>query len=190
MDTDLLLGPSARRAILANTFIDPAREFHLRELVRLTGLAPRTIQQEVERLVRADLLTERRASNRRYLRANTQHPLYPPVREIVLKTSGLGDVLRKALGEADIELALVYGSIAANTPRAGSDVDLLIVGSLGLRAATARLRTAHEALGREIVPVVWTPQEFARRRREHDAFLRRVFAGPTISIVGTLPVIT
>lgn len=190
MAENLLLGPSARRAILSRTFVDPSRECHLRELVRLTGLAPRTVQQEVEKLVRADLLTERRAGNRRYLRANERHTLFRAIREIVLKTDGLADVLRQALGTDGIEFALVYGSIAAAQPRAGSDVDLLVVGSLGLREAVRRLKPAHDALGREINPSVWTGREFDRRRREHDAFLARVLDAPTIAVIGDLPAST
>ena len=76
MPADLLLGPPARRAILARTFLDPAAELHLRELVRLSGLAPRSIQVEVDKLVDYGLLLERRNSNRRYLRANERHPLF------------------------------------------------------------------------------------------------------------------
>ncbi len=187
MPADLLLGPAARRAILARTHLDPAKEYHLRELVRRTGLAPRTVHQEVEKLVRADLLAERRDGNRRYLRANDRHPLFRAVREIVLKTSGLADVLRAALGADGIGLALVFGSIAAANPSAGSDVDLLIVGSIGLREAVRRLRSAQDALGREIVPIVWTRAEFERRRHGKDAFLGRILAGPTVPVIGDVP---
>ena len=186
MPDSLVLGPPARRAILSRTFLDPSREYHLRELVRLTGLAPRSVQQEVEKLVGADLLVERRPGNRRYLRANDRHTLFRAIREIVLKTEGLGDVLRDALGSDGIEFAFVYGSIAAGEPRAGSDVDLLIVGSVGLREVVRRLKPAHDVLGREISPSVWTPEEFERRRRENDPFLRRVLAGPTVPVVGTV----
>ncbi len=187
MADNLLLGPAARRAILTRTYVDPTTEMHLRELVRRTGLAPRTVHQEVERLVRADLLAERRDGNRRYLRANDRHPLFRPVREIVLKTDGLADVLREALEGEGIEFALVFGSIAAETPTAGSDVDLLIVGDVGLREALRRLHTAQDAIGREIVPVVWTRSEFDRRRRAKDGFLRRVLGSPTIPVTGSIP---
>ena len=185
MPANLLLGPAARRAILARTFLDPAREFHLRELVRLTGLAPRTVHQEVERLVQADLLAERRSGNRRYLHANERHPLFRPVREIVLMTDGLVDVLRAALGTEGIEIALVYGSIAAATPVAGSDVDLLVVGSAGLREIVRRLGPAQDSLGREVNPIVWARAEFDRRLRQKDPFLRRLLQGPVLPIVGS-----
>ena len=184
---DLLLGPRARRSILAKTLLDPGREFHLRELARLTDLSPRTVQSELDRLVKADLLSERRSGNRRYVRANPRHPLFGPVREIVVRTIGLADELRKALGTEEVQFALVHGSIASATPTAGSDIDLLIVGTMGLREATRRLRTAHDVLGREIVPIVWTPAEFEGRRKEGDAFLMRILERPTIPVVGSVP---
>lgn len=187
MPANLLLGPKARRAILARTYLDPAREYHVRELVRRTGLAPRTVHQEVEKLVRADLLAERRDGNRRYLRANDRHPLFRPIREIVLKTDGLADVLRDALGTDRIEFALVFGSIAADTPTAGSDVDLLVVGDVGLRESVRRLRGAQDTLGREIVPNVWTRAEFDRRHAAGDPFLARILGGPLIPVVGSIP---
>lgn len=187
MSAILLLGPRARRAVLARTFLSPEREYHLRELVRLTGLAPRTVHQEVERLVRADLLAERRDGNRRYVRANERHPLFRPVREIVLKTEGLADVLREALGTDGIEFAFVYGSMAGLDATAGSDIDVLVVGSLGLREAVRRLSAAHDVLGREINPSVWTRSEFDRRRDEGNPFLNRVLDGATVPIVGAPP---
>jgi predicted nucleotidyltransferase len=186
MQEDLLLGPPARRAILVRTFLDPQREFHLRELVRLSGLAPRSIQVEVDKLVAHGLLRERRSSNRRYLRANHRHQLYSPVREIVLKTAGLGDVLREALGTSGIERAVVFGSTAAGTATENSDVDLLVTGSVSLREVVRRLTRAQESLGREINPVVWSVDEFRRREARHDAFLARVKNGPVIPIIGEI----
>jgi predicted nucleotidyltransferase len=187
MADNLLLGPAARQSILARTFLDYQQELHLRELVRLTGYAPRTIQQEVDKLVAAGLLQERRVSNRRYLRANERHPLFAAVREIILKTDGLAFVLRDALGQDGIEFSLVFGSIAARAGDAGSDIDLLVVGSVSLRETVKRLRGAADVLGREINPVVWSKREFDNRRRTNDSFLARVMSAPTIAVVGDVP---
>lgn len=183
MSVDLLLGGPARRAILARTYLSPGHEFYLRELVRLTGLAVRSVQVELERLVGAGFLRERRDGNRRYFQADTRHPLFAPVRDIILKTDGLADVLREALGTDGIHRALVYGSIASGSEGATSDIDLLIIGSLGLREAVRRLRTAQDRLGREINASVWTVEEFERRSAESDPFLARVLAGDTIPIL-------
>lgn len=183
MSLDLLLGGPARRAILARTYLAPEQEFYLRELVRLTGLAVRSVQVELDRMVGAGFLRERRDGNRRYVQADTRHPLFAPVRDIILKTDGLADVLRGALGTAGIHRAIVYGSIASGVASATSDVDVLIIGSLGLREAVHRLRAAQDTLGREINASVWTVEEFERRRTNADPFLARVLAGATIPIL-------
>ncbi len=183
MPTSLLLGPACRAEILTRTHLEPAREFHLRELVRLTGFAPRTVQQEVDRLVGAELLGERRDANRRYLSANRRHPLFHAVREIVVKTAGLVSVLREALGTDGIEFAFVFGPMAAAAPAASSPVDVLVVGSAGSGEIERRLISARDALGREVQPLVWPREEFERRLAVMDPFLGGVLKGPRLSLV-------
>jgi predicted nucleotidyltransferase len=153
--------------------------------VRLTEFAPRTVQQEVDRLVQGDILEERRSGNRRYLRAQKRHPLFRAIREIVINTVGLVDVLREALGERGIDFALVFGSFAEGTEKSASDIDLLVVGSLGLRETVRRLASAQDQLERELNPVVWTRKEFQRRLTKPDPFLTRLLRGPRLMLIGT-----
>ncbi len=152
--------------------------------MRLTRLAPRTVQREIDHLVKSDLLTDRRDGNRRYLRANERHPLFAPLREILLKSEGLVGVLQLALGDRGTDAAFVFGSMASGRAVAGSDVDLLIVGSIGLREAVRRLSKVHEDLGREINPVVWTAEEFRSRLAAQDHFLTSVLREPRLMVLG------
>jgi len=179
-----LIRSKARLAILARTHLAPDQEFYLRELVRATGMAPRTIQVELDKLVQAGVLAERRHGNRRYLRAARGHPLFSPIREIVLKTAGIVPVLRAALNDAGTLLALVFGSVATGTAGAESDIDLMIVGKPGLRGLSPRITKVQAELGREINPVVWTPAEFQDRMSKGDPFLTRVLAHPILFVVG------
>lgn len=174
----------AGAAVLAETFGAPDRELYLRELVRLTGFAPRTIQLELNRLVGTGLLTDRRDGNRRYVRAAKSHPLYAPFREIVLKTSGIVPKLRDVLVDARVDFAFVFGSVAAGTARSQSDVDLLVVGADGLRSVVARIRVVQESVEREITPIVWTATEYVQRRQRGDHFLRRVLSEPRLMVIG------
>ena len=152
--------------------------------MRLTRLAPRTVQREIDHLVDADLLTDRRDGNRRYLRANERHPLFAPLREILLKSEGLVAVLQRALGDRGVEAALVFGSMASGRAVAGSDVDLLIVGPIGLRETIRRLSDVQADLGREINPVVWTAEEFRTRFAAQDHFLTSVLREPRLMVLG------
>ncbi len=177
--------PKVRAEILRLLFSDPARELHLRDLSRHAGLALRTIQQEVSKLAQAELLVARRDGNRLYYRANTAHPIFSDLQGIALKTTGLREQLAAALeGLPGLELAFVFGSSASGHTVAGSDVDLLVVGPVGLRALAPKLRPLTSTLGREVNPHVLTRRTLATKVRSGDAFMANVLAAPKIWIKG------
>jgi len=176
--------PQVRAEVLRLLFAEEGRELHLRELTRQCGLSLGTLQTEVEKLRAADLLLTRRDGNRLYFRANAAHPLFTDLRQLVLKTAGLREVLADALRDVPgIELAFVFGSLASGDGKAGSDVDLMVIGDAGLRALAPRLRKAAEQLGREINPVTMTAADFARDRTK-KAFLRDVLENKKLFIKG------
>lgn len=161
---------SRGRAEIFRLLFGPARgELHVRELERRTGLSDATVRQELKKLSRLGVVEARRDGNRTYYRANGTHPLYPDIRNLVLKTSGLADVLREALdGAGDVELAFVFGSVAGNIAKAHSDIDLMVIGTIGLRQLSKRLSGLEAKLGREVNPHVLTPEEFAWRECERE----------------------
>ena len=81
----------------------------MRDIERKSGFAIGTIQGELKKLSELDLILKEKDGNRTYYRANKSHPLYSDIHNLVLKTSGLVDVLRNALGTEKIKLAFVFG---------------------------------------------------------------------------------
>ena len=159
---------------------------HLREIERRSGLTVGTVQQELKKLVNLDLIKKRKDGNRIYYQARKEHPLYPEIRSIILKTSGLSDVIAGALGVSpDIKIAFVFGSIARHDEKAGSDVDLMVIGRLGLRKLTGLLDGISEQIGREINPHVLSEGEFVKRRKNKDHFITEVLESPKIFIIGS-----
>ncbi|MDB6095180.1 MAG: hypothetical protein JWM32_2742 [Verrucomicrobia bacterium] len=154
------------------------------EIIRLMDFAPRSVDEELEKLRKLELVTSSRDGNRVYYAANKAHPLYPEMRSIVLKTAGLGDVLRAAVTNSAVDFAFVFGSIAALTEKAESDVDLMVIGAITERTLSTLLRGASEQIGREINPHVFTSAEFSRRLSVNDHFLRDVLAKPKLFLVG------
>jgi len=99
-----------------------------------------TVRQELERLTKVGVIEARVDGNRRYYAAREDHPLYPEIRGLVLKTSGLADLLRNALHkEKGVRIAFVFGSIAQGREQAQSDIDLLVIGAVSLRQLTKLL---------------------------------------------------
>lgn len=179
-----LFSSRVRAAILRLLFGPAEAELHVREIERRSGLSVGTVRQDLRTLVRLTLVVSRRDGNRLYYSANRDHPLYLDIRRIVLKTSGLADVIRARLGAEGVKIAFVFGSVAEGREKSGSDVDLLVVGKVGLREVTARLAGASDEIGREINPYVVSVAEFRRRVQAEDHFLTRIRKAPRIFIVG------
>jgi uncharacterized protein len=76
-------------------------------------------------------------------------------------------------------------SFARQEEKAGSDVDLMVVGDIGLRKLTGLLMGVSEKIGREINPHVFSEREFIKRKTGRDHFLNQVLESPKIFIVGT-----
>ncbi len=160
------------------------RELHVREIERQSGLADATVRQELKRLSGLGVIAARLDGNRTYYRANISHPLYADIRNLVLKTAGLVEVLREALASSDIRVAFVFGSVAAGTEKAESDIDLMVIGSLSLRQLSRLLSGVGAQVGREINPHVFTPEEFAQRKQAGDHFISTVLASPKLFVIG------
>ena len=107
-----LLSSRVKAEVFRLLFGPGARELHVREIARQARLNDATVRQELKRLASLHLVAQRRDGNRAYYRAETSNPLYPDIRNIVLKTSGLVDILRRALvRKPGIRLAFVFGSL-------------------------------------------------------------------------------
>jgi uncharacterized protein len=180
-----LLSSRARAEIFRLLLSGTGEELHVREIERRSGLNDSTIRQELRKLVRLDLVQSRRDSNRVYYRAKTESPLYPEIRNLVLKTSGLSDVLKSALRDKRIRVAFVFGSITHGEEKAGSDVDLMVIGQLGLRDLSRLLSGIEEKIGREVNPHVFHEAEFRKRVRAKEHFVSSVMETPNIFIIGS-----
>ena len=180
-----ILSSRVKAEIFRLLYGHPDRELHLREIERRSGLSVSGVRQELKRLTRLGLVEPRKDGNRVYYRAASRHPLFPDLRNLVLKTAGLVDVLRDALKPLKIQVAFVFGSIAGESERAHSDVDLLVVGEASLRDLSDRLGADLTAtLGREVNPVALSLGEFVRRRKNDDHFLTTVLKAPKLFVIG------
>jgi predicted nucleotidyltransferase/DNA-binding HxlR family transcriptional regulator len=180
-----LLSSRARAEIFRLLFGGTGEELHVREIERRSGLNDSTLRQELRKLVRLDLVHSRKDSNRVYYRAKTENPLYPEIRNLVLKTSGLADVLKHALRDKRIRVAFVFGSIARGEEKSGSDVDLMVIGQLGLRDLSGLLSGIEEKIGREVNPHVLHEDAFRKRIRTKEHFVSSVMESPKIFVIGS-----
>jgi predicted nucleotidyltransferase len=145
------------------------------------------VQRELARLEAAGLVTVSRVGRQKHYRANQGAPIFPELQGIVLKTSGLKDVLHDGLSPLrdQIRAAFVFGSLAKGTVTAGSDVDLMVISErLTYAELFGTMETASSRLARPVNPTIYTPAEFSQRMKEGNPFLAKVLEQPKIWIIG------
>lgn len=181
-----LLFGTYRRRVLGLLLLHPEQSFHVREIARRTETNAGTLHKELARLAQAGLLTREQVGNQVRYGANRECPVFEELASILRKTSGLADVIHDALSRLArrIQVALIFGSVARGEERAGSDVDVLLIGDIGFADAVKALHPAQERIGREINPVVMSADEFRRRAATGDGFLREVLANEKMFLIG------
>ena len=114
-----LITSKSRVEVLTWFVTHPGERFHYLQLVGLLRSAKRSIQIELKRLEGAGILLSSKEANIRFYWVNQDHPLYPALKEIIFKTTGLADFLRESLKEiGEIKVAFIYGSVAKNLEEA------------------------------------------------------------------------
>lgn len=185
---DALFAP-AQSKVLAWVYGQPERWFHIQELLRLTCLASASLQREITRLHGAGLLVDERIGNLRRVRANPNSPVFQELVTLVRKTLGVVPTLTEALRPlaSQLQLALVFGSVAQGTDHAASDMDVLLVSNtLSLHDLLTALLPVEQRLGRRVEPLLYTVAEFAARREDAGSVLQRILAAPYFLLFGSL----
>jgi predicted nucleotidyltransferase len=173
------LFPSVRQGVLAATLTRPEKWWYLSELAELLHTRPSSLQRELSSLKQSGILQQRKDGRRTYFKAETRSPIFRELRSIFEKTVGLIPTLRVALDPfaEKIACAFVYGSIARREEHATSDVDLMVIGNVGLGDLAPALRKAEKRLGREVNVTNYSADEFRKKVTGDDHFLTTVLKG-------------
>ena len=167
-----------RGAVLSVLYGHVGEVFYLRQLARLTDITLGPVQRELRQLVDAGLVMRKTIGPQTFYTANQESPVFAEIKSLITKTVGMHDVLVTALEplRKQINLALVYGSVAQSSESKRSDVDLMIVGSV------EKLSDAQRTLNREINPTVYSVKEF--RKKVSESFLKTVLTDKKLFIIG------
>ena len=180
------LFPATRQAILATVLLQPEKSWYLSDLAaHLKRRNPSSLQRELESLVAAEILLRREQGNRVYFQANCDCPVFAELAGLLAKTSGLTEVVQRALAglAPQIAVAFVHGSIARSHEHATSDVDLLVVGEVGLAEVSNALRSERR-LSRSINASIYSPAELAAKVAAGNHFLTTVLKGEKTFLIG------
>jgi len=181
-----VLFPAYRRRVLGMLFLHPEQSLHGREIARRTGLPAGTLTRELKRLAEVGLLKREKRGNQLLYSANRNSPIFTELAGILRKTSGLADVIAEALAPLSdrIDVAFIFGSAARGSETEGSDIDVLIIGSVDFGSAIDGLHPTQEQLAREINPKVFSVRDWKAKLKQKHSFATNVLGKQKIFLIG------
>jgi len=178
-----VLRSETQARLLAAVLLQPDREASIADLARETGSDPGNLHSEVERLVQAGILADRRVGRTRLLRAGDS-ALVGPLADLLLLGYGPKTAVEDALTDTpDIEQAFIGGSWAARYHgQAGAfphDVDVIVVGKPNRDDVTEAVIEALRAFGHDGQVIFRSPTAW---REAKDTFTRTAKDSPLVEL--------
>lgn len=111
--------------------------------------------------------------------------LYRDLQQIVLKTEGVSRTLREQLQDLQgVSCLFIFGSFAAGTAGADSDIDLFMVGDVEEDQVLQAVLAAERTLQREINYTLMTDREYRERQQKEDPFVMNVLRETRVILAG------
>jgi uncharacterized protein len=179
-----LFGGKTKARILSVLLSHPGESFHLRGLAHAAATDSGNTSKLLKLLVESGLVvaTADRQSTRYAI--NTQSLLVAPLRQLVACAGALMVDLRTVASGMAASYVGVYGSMAAGTDDANSDIDVLVVGNLSAVAAQTAFKAVGRTHGKTVNVVAVSALELAQKLREGSAFWAAVAEGQKIDLKG------
>src|SRR5881409_920958 len=185
MPATIIGGASEVRKDLLRFFhVQPDAGGHVRSIARQIGRDPGAVSRELRRLADQGVVTSELIGRNRVYRAARSSPVGRELRMVVQRTLGVEARIRQVLADLPgIVEASIFGSYATGKERAGSDVDLMVVGSPPSDVLRRRIGAVGRELRREINLVELTTAELRKLRAKRDPFIRDVLAKPRVILI-------
>ena len=123
-----LITSDTRIKLLLKFFLNPSTEGYLRQLSDEFNESTNAIRVELNKLSQAKIIESEKQGRSKVYKANSEHPLFNEIRQIVLKSTGIDKVISDIIEQiGNIYTAFIRGDYAI-----GKDsglIELVIVGN-------------------------------------------------------------
>lgn len=165
---DTLITSKTRIKLLLKFFLNSNSQSYLRNLEEEFKESSNGIRLELNKFEKAGLLEARSQGNKKLFRANTDHPLFSDIHNLLLKHIGFDRIIEEVvMNLGDVDEVFLVGDLAKGIY---SDIiDLIFVGSKLNKANLVELVEKTEILiHKNIRYLVFTKQEIDAYIKQHS----------------------
>jgi hypothetical protein len=159
-----IITSKTRIKLLLKFFLNTGTKAYLRGLADEFGDSTNSIRVELNRMTKAGLLTSESDGRTKLYIANKKHPLFSDIHKIILKYTGIDQLIEVVLSNlGTVELAFVTGDYAKGTD--SGIIDVIVVGKIDREYFQSLVEKAEELINRKIRSLILSMQEYERLKK-------------------------
>lgn len=154
-----LITSKTRIKLLLKFFLNPGTKSYLREISADFGESSNAFRVELNRLTEAKLLKAEHAGRKVQYQANTKHPLFKDIENVVKKYVGLDQLVEHYFNElGGVQLAFITGDYAKGVD--SGLIDVVLVGEIQNTTLVRLTKKIENMIQRKIRTLVLSKVEF------------------------------
>lgn len=170
---ETLISSKTRVKLLLKFFLNSKNTSYLRGLESEFGESSNAIRLELNRFEKAGMLVSHSKGNKKLFKANTKHPLFNEVHNLLLKNIGFDTIIEKVITRlGDVEEVYVVGDFARGID--SQVIDLVFLGSINIEFLIKLINKTEKLIDRKIRYITYSQKEIAKtnwKKENPDALL-------------------
>lgn len=156
---EILISSKTRIKLLMKFFLNSDATAYLRSLESEFGESSNAIRLELNRFEEAGMLVSRLDGNKKIFQANTAHPLFREVHNILLKQIGLDQVIENVIERlGEVNKVFVIGEFSKGLD--SQVIDLVFIGNIEINYLVHLIEKVETLIKRKIRYLIYSEQEF------------------------------
>ena len=155
---ETLISSKTRIKLQLKFFLNSSTKGYLRGLATEFGESSNAIRVELNRLEDAGMLDSSSEGNKKYFTANTKHPLFKEVHNILMKHVGFDQIIERVIQKlGHVDKVYVTGDFSRGVD--SEIVDLLFIGNIDKSYLIDLIEKAEELISKKIRYITYTVDE-------------------------------
>lgn len=155
---ETLISSKTRVKLLLKFFLNSNTTSYLRSLESEFGESTNAIRLELNRFENAGMLESYLDGNKKYFRANVQHPLYNEVHNIILKYVGFDKIIENVIDRLGmVKKVFVVGEFSKGTN--SQIIDLIFIGDIDKPYLLTLIEKVEKLIKRKVRYIIYTVEE-------------------------------
>ncbi len=160
---ETLISSKTRIKLLLKFFLNSKTTAYLRSLEGEFGESTNAIRVELNKLENAGMLSSSLMGNKKIFQANTKHPLFKEIHNILLKHIGLDKILENVVERlGDIDKVYLIGDFAKGLN--SQIIDLIFIGDVDKIYLLNLIEKAETLIQRKVRYLIYSEQELPKSK--------------------------